>query len=126
MMAGRTFGKKLAAGFGLTLGLTVVIAVTSVATLAFVVNSNNKVIARATDNLSGAQRLETTMESRISDYRAFLFNGQQQYLDLTNGDRTEFLQQIVALRGLLTDQRARALVHTLTGHDPATSEETAR
>jgi methyl-accepting chemotaxis protein len=113
-MAGRTFGKKLAAGFGLTLGLTVVIAVTSVAALAFVVNSNNKVIARATDNLSGAQRLETTMESRISDYRAFLFNGQQQYLDLTNGDRAEFLKQIVALRGLLTDQRARALLEQVS------------
>jgi methyl-accepting chemotaxis protein len=107
MMAGRTFGMKLAAGFGLTLGLTVVIAATSVAALAFVVNSNNRVIAAATDNLVGAQRLQTTMESRISDYRAFLLTGQKQYLDLTDNDRTQFLQQVVALRGGLTDQRAK-------------------
>jgi methyl-accepting chemotaxis protein len=110
MMAGRTFGKKLAAGFGLTLLLTVVIAATSVGALAYVVNSNNKVIATATDNLAGALRLQTTMEARISDYRAFLLNGQQQYLDLTNGDRTAFLSQVVGLRALLTDQRARALL----------------
>jgi methyl-accepting chemotaxis protein len=114
MMAGRTFGKKLAAGFGLTLGLTVVISVTSVAALAFVVNSNNRVIAAATDNLAGAQRLETTMESRISDYRAFLLNGQQQYLDLTNNDRAAFLNQVVAMRPTLTDQRAKALLEQVS------------
>jgi methyl-accepting chemotaxis protein len=114
MMAGRTFGKKLAAGFGLTLGLTVVIAGTSVAALAFVVNSNNKVIAVATDNLVGTQKLETTMESRISDYRAFLLNGQQQYADLTDADRTAFLEQVAALRGLLTDQRAKSLLEQVS------------
>ena len=119
MMAGRTFGKKLAAGFGLTLGLTVVIAATSVGGLAFVVNSNNKVIAAATDNLAGAQRLETTMESRISDYRAFLLNGQQQYLDLTNNDRTAFLAQIVKLRGRLVDQRARTLIDQVSAAEAA-------
>jgi methyl-accepting chemotaxis protein len=119
MMAGRTFGKKLAAGFSLTLGLTVLIAGTSVAALAFVVNSNNKVIATATDNLVGAQRLETTMESRISDYRAFLLNGQQHYLDLTNGDRSEFLGQVVALRGLLDDQRAKALLEQISATEAA-------
>jgi methyl-accepting chemotaxis protein len=114
MMAGRTFGKKLAAGFGLTLGLTVIIAATSVAALAFVVNSNNEVIASATDNLVGAQRLETTMESRISDYRAYLLNGQQQYLTLTNNDRTEFLQEVEALRATLTDPRAKTMLEQVS------------
>jgi methyl-accepting chemotaxis protein len=114
MMAGRTFGKKLAAGFGLTLGLTVVIAATSVAALAFVVNSNNKVIAAATDNMAGAQRLETTMESRISDYRAYLLTGKQQYLDLTNNDRAAFLAQVVQLRGLIKDAKARALLEQVS------------
>ena len=53
MMAGRTFGKKLAAGFGLTLGLTVIIAATSVAALAFVVNSQRPGDRAATDNVVG-------------------------------------------------------------------------
>jgi methyl-accepting chemotaxis protein len=119
MMAGRTFGKKLAAGFGVTLGLTVVIAVTSVAALAFVVNSNNRVIANATDNMVGAQRLQTTMEARISDYRAFLLNGQQQYLDLTVADRTQFLSQVVGLRGLLTDARAKTLLEQVSAAEAA-------
>jgi methyl-accepting chemotaxis protein len=110
MMAGRTFGKKLAAGFGLTLGLTVLIAGTSVAALAFVVNSNNRVIAAATDNLVGAQRLDTTMESRISDYRAYLLNGQQKYLTSTGNDRTSFLQQVETLRSTLTDPRGRTIL----------------
>jgi methyl-accepting chemotaxis protein len=107
MMAGQTFGKKLAVGFGLTLGLTVIIAVTSVAALAFVVNSNNKVIASATDNLVGTERLETTMEARISDYRAYLLNGQTQYLNQTNNDRTSFLAQVEVLKNTITDARAR-------------------
>ena len=34
---------------------------------------------------------DTKAESRISDYRAFLLNGSQEYLDLTNSDRAEFL-----------------------------------
>jgi methyl-accepting chemotaxis protein len=77
------------------------------------------VIATATDNLVGAQRLETTMESRISNYRAFLLNGQQQYLDLTNDDRTKFLAQVVALRGLLVDQRAKALLEQVSTSEGA-------
>lgn len=119
MMAGRTFGTKLGVGFGLILGLTLVIAVTSVAALAFVANSNNRVIAVATDNLVGAQRLETTMESRISDYRAYLLNGQQKYLDMTNADRSRFLEQVVGLRQLLSDQRARALLAQVSAAEAA-------
>jgi methyl-accepting chemotaxis protein len=119
MMAGRTFGKKLAAGFGLTLGLTVVIAATSVGALAFVVNSNNKVIAAATDNLVGAQRLETTMEARISDYRAYLLTAQQKYLDATDADRTDFLNQAVVLRNQLADPRARALIEQVSATEAA-------
>jgi methyl-accepting chemotaxis protein len=119
MMAGRTYGKKLAAGFGLALGLTVLIAATSVGALALVVNSNNRVIAAATDNLAGAQRLETTMESRISDYRAYLLTGQQTYLDLTNKSRADFLNQVVALRGQLTDRRSRVQLDQVSAAEAA-------
>ena len=110
MMAGRTFGSKLALAFGLTLGLTVLIAATSVAALAFVVRSNNAVLASATDDLVGAQRLNTLMESRISDYRAFMINKQQQYLDQSNASRAAFVQQVAMLRQTLDDPRARNLL----------------
>src|SRR3954454_8774469 len=113
MMAGRTFGTKLAAGFGLTVGLTLLIAATSVGALTFVVNSTDAVIASAGDNLAGAQRLSTTMESRISDYRAFLLNGRPEYLDATERDRTAFLDQIARLRTSLHDQKSLDLLETV-------------
>jgi CHASE3 domain sensor protein len=90
-ISGRNFGSKLALAFGLTLGLTVLIAATSVIALAFVMRGNNQVIAAATDDLLGAQRLDTALEVRLSDFRAFILNGKQQYLDLTNADRAEVL-----------------------------------
>jgi methyl-accepting chemotaxis protein len=114
MMAGRTFGNKLAAGFGLILGLTVLIAVTSVTALRFVTTSNDKVIASATQNLVGAQKLNTTMESRISDYRAYLLNGSQEYLDLTTKDRTAFLDTVGRLEDTLADAKARELLDMIS------------
>jgi methyl-accepting chemotaxis protein len=114
MMAGRNFGNKLAAGFGLILGLTVLIAVTSVTALRFVISSNNKVIASATDNLVGAQKLNTTMESRISDYRGYLLNASQEYLDLTNKDRSAFLDEVGRLKGTLDDPKAQELLESVS------------
>jgi len=110
MMAGRTFGNKLALAFGLTLGLTVLIAATSVAALGFVVHSNNLVIASATDDLVGAQRLSTLMESRMSDFRAFMINKQQNFLDQSEASRAAFVAQIAKLRSTLVDRRSRALL----------------
>jgi CHASE3 domain sensor protein len=113
MMAGRTFGTKLAAGFGLTVGLTLLIAGNSVGALMFVMNSNDAVIASATEDLAGAQRLNTTMETRISDYRAFLLNGRQEYLDATDRDRSAFLDEVGRLRTTIYDQKALGLLEAV-------------
>lgn len=114
MMTSRTFGNKLAAGFGLILGLTVLIAVTSVTALRFVITSNDRAIASATDNLVGAQKLSTTMESRISDYRGYLLDGTPEYLDLTNRDRSAFLDEVGRLKGTLSDAKAQQLLETVS------------
>ncbi|MGX6606332.1 methyl-accepting chemotaxis protein [Micromonosporaceae bacterium Da 78-11] len=113
MMANRTFGNKLAGGFGLTLGLTVLIALTSVAALTFVKNSNNAVLASATHNLVGAQKLNTAMESRISDYRAYLLNGKQEWLDQTTKDRGIFLDEVGQLRDTMDDSKAQSLLEAV-------------
>jgi methyl-accepting chemotaxis protein len=103
MMAGRTFGTKLAGAFGLTVSLTLLMGAASVAALTIAVNTKDKVVASATEGLSGAQQLSTTVEQRIGDFRAYLLNGRQDYLDATVADRARFLDEVRRLRGLLTD-----------------------
>jgi CHASE3 domain sensor protein len=114
MMAGRTFGTKLAFGFGLTLALTLVIVLTSVGALLFVVRSDTKVIATATNDLFQAQQMNTTMESRIGNYRAYLLNKQQAYLDATNRDRSTFLDEVATLKAELTDTNALDLLEDVS------------
>jgi methyl-accepting chemotaxis protein len=103
MMAGRTFGTKLAGAFGLTVSLTLLMGAASVAALTIVVNTKDNVVGSATEGLSGAQQLSTTVEQRIGDFRAYLLNGRQHYLDAIETDRTTFLGEVRRLRGVLTD-----------------------
>jgi methyl-accepting chemotaxis protein len=110
MMAGRTFGTKLAGGFALTVALTLLMGAASVAALTVVVNSKDDVITAATDVVAGAERLHTTAETRISNYRAYLLTADQQYLDATAADRAAFLDQVRRLRTTLTDPAALQLL----------------
>ena len=86
-MAKRTFGSKLAFGFGLTVALTLVMGTASVIALAVVVDAKDDAIDMAVNDLVSAEHLTTKAESRISDYRGYLLNGNQEYLDATNADR---------------------------------------
>jgi methyl-accepting chemotaxis protein len=110
MMSGRTFGSKLAGGIALTVGLTLLMGATSVAALAVVTRTKDDVIASANRNLAGAQELNSTVQQRIGDYRAYLLAASTNYLNLMNADRARFLDQIGRLRGTLTDARERALL----------------
>ncbi|HEU4348227.1 MAG TPA: methyl-accepting chemotaxis protein [Actinoplanes sp.] len=110
MMAARTFGTRLAGGFGLTVVLTLLMGGASVAALTIVMDTKDRVIARATDDLTGAEQLNTLAENRISDYRAYLLNGTQEFLDLTNAGRTRFLDQVGRLKGTMTDPTELSLL----------------
>ncbi|WP_236048580.1 methyl-accepting chemotaxis protein [Paractinoplanes ovalisporus] len=103
MMAGRTFGNKLAAGFGLTLALTLIMTATSVLALRYVLTTKDGVITSARVNLVGSEALSAAMESRIADYRGYLLNGSDEYLDATTQDRTRFLDEVDRLRASITD-----------------------
>jgi methyl-accepting chemotaxis protein len=113
MMAGRTFGTKLAGGFALTVALTLLMGAASVAAMTVVVSAKDDAIAKATDALVTAERLNTTVESRIGNYRAFLLGGQQRSLDLTNADRAHFLDLIGRLRNTLTGPRELTLLNAV-------------
>ena len=102
-MARRTFGTKIAAGFGLTVLLTLLMGAAAVAALVVVTTSKDEVIDSMTNGLYNAQRLDTVAESRIGDGRAYLLNGSQEYLDATNAHRAEFLGLVARLRQTLDE-----------------------
>jgi methyl-accepting chemotaxis protein len=113
-MARRTFGNRLGLGFGLTVALTLIMGASSVAALSVVVSAKDDAVREAVEDLVSAEHLTTKAESRISDYRAYLLNGNQDYLDLTNSDREQFLALVVQLRSTLTDPGARTLLEAVS------------
>jgi methyl-accepting chemotaxis protein len=110
MMAGRTFGTKLAAGFGLTLALTLLMTTTSVLALRYVMTTKDHVITSATEALAGAEQLNALAERRIGDYRAYLLSGTEEWLKATRDARTEFLNKLGELRGALEQPSAVRLL----------------
>ena len=110
MMAARTFGSKLAGGFALAVTLTLLMGAASVTALTVVVSAKDRVIESASQGLQGTERLNSTIENRIADYRGYLLNGSREYLDLTTAGRTRFLDQVARLRELLTDDAQLALL----------------
>lgn len=113
-MARRTFGTKLAAGFGITVFVTLLICAASVAALSVVVDAKDQAIKVAVADLVSAEHLSTTAESRVSDYRAYLINASQDSLNATAADRQEFLALVTHLRGTLTDPTARNLLDAVS------------
>jgi len=113
MMAGRTFGSKLASGFGLSVALTLLMGTASVFALTVVVGAKDQVITDATEGLVLAERLNTTVESRIGNYRAFLLGASQKSFDAMTADRARFLDQVTQLRGMLHNPTELALLDTV-------------
>jgi methyl-accepting chemotaxis protein len=114
MMAGRTFGNKLAGGFALSVGLTLLMGAASVAALVVVTSSKDDVIESATQGLDGAQQLSTLAERRIADYRAVLLSDTPANLGAADTDRTQFLAQVDRLRRMLTDPVELNLLNTVS------------
>jgi methyl-accepting chemotaxis protein len=113
MMAGRTFGVKLAAGFGLTLALTLLMTATSVLALRYVLAAKDKAIVTASTTLNEAQTLSGLMDRRIADYRAYLISGTAEWLNTVNQDRTANQTQLARVRNSLDDPTAVKLLDTL-------------
>jgi methyl-accepting chemotaxis protein len=114
MMANRTFGAKLAAGFGLTLALTLIMTATSVLAVRYVLATNDKVVKTASISLAEALTLNAVMERRIADYRAYVLTGSAEWLDTVNQDRTALVQQIARVRATLDDTSALRLTDAVS------------
>ncbi|MFI5493679.1 methyl-accepting chemotaxis protein [Actinoplanes sp. NPDC051859] len=118
-MAARNFGTKLAGGVGITLVLTLVMGAAAVAALSIVVDAKDDAIRVAADELVGAEHLVTKTESRISDYRGYLLNGSQEYLDATNNDRQQFLAVLADLKASMTDAKSLQLLDAVADAEAA-------
>ncbi len=119
MMAGRTFGGKLAVGVGVTVVFTLLTIITSVVGLVVVVNAKDAAIASATTDLAGAVELGRTMEARIADYRSYLLDGSPDSARLTEDDHTRFRAQLDTLQRNITDPEARQVLTQISGFDDA-------
>jgi CHASE3 domain sensor protein len=98
-----TFSRRLIVGFSVTIALTVLMGAASIATVVTMARSTDTVVASGTRQLADSQALKLSVEQRIGDYRAYLLNGQEQYLDAANADRQQFLDQATNLRAELRD-----------------------
>ncbi|MEU4156857.1 methyl-accepting chemotaxis protein [Actinoplanes sp. NPDC026670] len=117
MMAGRTYGGKLAIGVGITVTLTLLTIVTSVVGLTFVVKSKDATIASATDDLSSAENLSRLMEMRIADYRAYLLNKAAQAAQLTEQSHQEFRKLLGEMAKGTADPESRQKLDDISAID---------
>ena len=119
MMAGRTYGRKLAVGVGVTVACTLLTIITAVFGMLLVVNAKDAAIASATDDLTGAENLSKTMEARIADYRAFLLDASAENARLTDDNHTSFRRQLDDLRRSVNDPASREILDRLVALDQA-------
>ncbi|WP_433825199.1 methyl-accepting chemotaxis protein [Actinoplanes sp. CA-015351] len=110
MMAGHTYGRKLATGIAITVVFTVLSIAVAVGGLKFVVDSKDRVISAATTNLAGAESLGRLFETRLADIRGYLLNVTDEYSDAAAADRVAFQKQISDLRGSLDDSTALGIL----------------
>ncbi|GAA2688976.1 methyl-accepting chemotaxis protein [Actinoplanes palleronii] len=96
-MSGRTFGRKLAVGVGITGVLTLFSVMLAAGCLLFVTQAKDKVINAATNELAGAENLGRLMEKRLGDYRAYLLYKTDEFLNAAAQDRIDFRSQLAAL-----------------------------
>jgi CHASE3 domain sensor protein len=93
-----TFGRKVGAGFAVTILLAVAMGVVSVLTLGNVVSSKDQVISGSATMLAGAERLNAHLESKSAEFRGYLVTGDKKYLDGMRASRADFLTTSEELR----------------------------
>jgi methyl-accepting chemotaxis protein len=122
-----TFQKKLAAGFAVTVGMTVVIAAVAIYALTATVASKDRVIAVNAQNLIDAAKLDAASDQQAAGFRGFLVAADDRFLRERDAATREFHAATEALESrvytaegkrLLSDIR-RADVELLAAQDLA-------
>jgi methyl-accepting chemotaxis protein len=105
-----TFSRRLAGGFALTVGLTMLMGAACAGTLRAVAHSKDEVAAAAVLQLSASQQLSTTVEQRIGDYRAYLITGSFDYQTAVTTDRAHFYDILTRIRDRFPDGEKQDLL----------------
>ena len=105
-----TFGQKIAAGFALVTGLTVVVTVMGVYELNQIIEEKDHTINVSAKNLHEAQALTAAFAEKVAADRGFLIDHDPKNLEEAEGARRTFLDLLQALeKDLGTDQGRRYL-----------------
>ncbi|PRX20899.1 methyl-accepting chemotaxis protein [Actinoplanes italicus] len=115
MMAGRTYGGKLAVGVAITVLLTLLTIAISVAGLAVVVSAKDSAITSATEDLAGAEELSRLMEMRIADYRNYLLDGRPENSRLTEEHHQDFRRKLDELQRGISDTASQEMLTKIRG-----------
>ncbi|BBH71052.1 hypothetical protein ACTI_77370 [Actinoplanes sp. OR16] len=119
MMAGHTYGRKLAVGVGITIAFTLISVVTAVLALAFVVDSKDRVITAANTRLVGAETLGRILETRLADFRGYMLYKTQSFADAAAADRENFRKQIADLRAAMPEQALQTMLDRVQAAEEA-------
>lgn len=85
-----TFGQKIAAGFAVTLVLTLLIGMIAAFTLRSVVTEKDRLVSEYADTMIDLQRLNTLAAEGMANNRGFLLAGQAEYLERARESREAF------------------------------------
>jgi methyl-accepting chemotaxis protein len=121
-----SFGRKLGAGFAVSVLLTVLVSYVAISSLRTVVAVKDRVLEENARSLVDAQRLETLAESRISAVRGFLIGRESALLDELAAARAESEQ---VTERLLARGERRTLMQAVQAADTdfrAKQEEVVR
>jgi methyl-accepting chemotaxis protein len=103
-----TFGRKVGAGFTVTVALAVAIGVVAIYALRVVVSSKDQVIDTRTQLLVDAQRLDAIMEGKSASVRGFLLTREERFLTEIQDARRGFAEILERLRqNIATDEGRR-------------------
>jgi methyl-accepting chemotaxis protein len=110
-----TFGRKLAAGFGATVALTLINGWLSVSTMRTVTATKDAVIEHDMRTLIDTERMETAIERHSAALRGFLLTGEPRYADAREAAIHDFEQLSDGLRARL-DQNKESLAPLERAH----------
>ncbi len=116
-MSSWTFGKKIAAGFILTIVLAIAMGVISIVALRNVVASKDNVITGIGQRLIDARELQALTEAKGSESRGYLLVRDDRFLAEMRTTRAQFMQVLERLRQSIASAEGRRMLEDIGRHE---------
>ena len=121
-----TFGRKVGAGFAVTLAFSALMATVAVYGLRTVVTAKDRVVSVDAQNQVDAGKVHSARESRAAAARGYLLTKDPGYLERIRSAHAELLATLARLRADVSTPEGRQLVEQITLADKATHEAVER